>query len=79
MDSLMDQRDDVQVLRDWIEERGCTVRWLADQIGWSRGMLSQVINGKRPLSRKLASVLREQFDIDLQGQAHRNTGTRKEQ
>lgn len=76
---MNDQFDDVETLRAWLEENERSISWLARQTGWSREMLSHVINRRRPLSRKLAGVLREKLGIDIKGQERAGTQFRAEE
>jgi hypothetical protein len=67
-----DPRD---TLREWIAERGCSIAWVAEQIGWSREMLSYVVNKRCPLSPKLARDLRKYLAVPVTGQARRRART----
>jgi antitoxin component HigA of HigAB toxin-antitoxin module len=44
------------------------VTWVAQKIGWSREMLSQVLNKQQRMSNKLARDLREKLGIPVEGQ-----------
>jgi hypothetical protein len=76
---MNEQFDDIEMLRAWLEENEGSISWLARQTGWSREMLSHVINRRRPLSRKLAGVLREKLGIDIKGDERARTRFRTEE
>lgn len=59
------RKDDRDTLREWLEENGLTITWLARETGWTREMLSYVVNKHRPLSRKLARVIHEKTGLKL--------------
>jgi antitoxin component HigA of HigAB toxin-antitoxin module len=62
------EQDPRDVLRAWIEQRGCSITWVAAQIGWSREMLSYVLHKQQRMSPKLARDLREKLGVPVQGQ-----------
>jgi antitoxin component HigA of HigAB toxin-antitoxin module len=68
---MTDDKDPRDVLHEWIRARGCSVTWVAQQIGWSREMLSYVLHKKHRMSDKLARALREKLGIPVQGQPRR--------
>lgn len=70
MPRRIDPRD---TLRDWLDKNGLTITWLARETGWTREMLSYVVNKHKPLSRKLAMVIREKTGLDLVDKVGRTT------
>ena len=67
------QIDDVDLVRQWLEENERSLAWLARQIDWTRAQLSNVLNRKRPMSRRLARDISAVLGISLQGVEHGNT------
>jgi hypothetical protein len=76
---MNEQFDEIEMLRAWLEENERSISWLARQTGWSREMLSHVINRRRPLSQKLAGVLHEKLGIDIKGPKRAGTQRRAEE
>lgn len=66
---MEDVRDPRDVLKEWVEDRGCSLTWVAEKTGWSREMISYVYNKKRAMSKKLALDLRTKLEIPLQWSA----------
>jgi hypothetical protein len=66
--AMTEERDPRDILDAWVKARGCSVTWVAQQVGWSREMLSQVINKQQRMSKKLARDLREKLGIPVEGQ-----------
>jgi ribosome-binding protein aMBF1 (putative translation factor) len=66
--------DRAQILKAWIEKEGRKQTWVAQQVKCSPQWLNYVLRGKRPMSDKLARVLRDKLGIPLvdEGQAARN-------
>lgn len=60
---MSSQEKCARVLR-WLEENERSISWLARRIDWSRSLLSQVLNGKRPLSPKLWKTLCEALELE---------------
>jgi ribosome-binding protein aMBF1 (putative translation factor) len=58
-------KDRVRILKDWIEKEGRKQTWVAQQVGCSPQWLNYVLNGKKPMSDKLARVLRDKLGIPL--------------
>ena len=65
--------DSVQVLKDWIAREGRKQSWVAQQVGCTPQWLNYVLNGKRPLSDKLARALENKFGIPLLHERHPTT------
>ena len=63
---MVDVRDPRDVFKDWVEDRGCSLTWVAERTGWSREMISYVYNKKRAMSKKLALDLRTKLEIPLE-------------
>jgi hypothetical protein len=57
--------DRVEVLKDWIAKEGRKQTWVAQQVGCSPQWLNYVLKGKKPMSDKLARVLRDKLGIPL--------------
>ncbi len=76
---MNDQSDDIEKIRTWLEENERTLAWLARQTGWSREMLSYVMNGHRPLSKKLASAISDKTGIALKGPERAGRSIKKEE
>ena len=55
-----------EVIKDEIEYRGISQRQLAHEIGVSRSLLNEVLNGKRALNIQLALVISAALDIDAE-------------
>lgn len=68
-----DKMDDVDQVRQWLEENERSIAWLARQIDWTRGQLSNVLNRKRPMSRRLARDISTVLGITIHGVEHGNT------
>ncbi len=54
-----------QILKDWIEQEGRRQNWVAQQVGCSPQWLNYVLQGKKPLSDKLAHALHEKLGVPL--------------
>ena len=78
MTTESDPRD---ILRAWLDENERSIAWASRQIGWTRVQLSNVVNKKRPMSRKLAQALKEKLAIPLEVEQikKRNVNQAKEQ
>jgi hypothetical protein len=72
-------KDRVRILKDWIDKEGRKQTWVAQQVGYSPQWLNYVLNGKRPMSDKLAHSLRDTLGIPLvdEEQAIRNGQKKK--
>lgn len=57
--------DRVQILKDWIEQEGRKQNWVAQQVGCSPQWLNYVLQGKKPMSDKLAHALQTKLGIPL--------------
>jgi hypothetical protein len=57
--------DRVQILKDWIAQEGRKQNWVARQVGCSPQWLNYVLQGKKPLSDKLADALQTKLGIPL--------------
>jgi hypothetical protein len=58
-------QDRVRILKDWIEKEGRKQTWVAEQVGCSPQWLNYVLKGKKPMSDKLARVIRDKLGIPL--------------
>ena len=54
-----------QVLKNWSEQEGRRQNWVAQQVGVSPQWLNYVLKGKKPLSDRLAYILREKLGVPL--------------
>jgi plasmid maintenance system antidote protein VapI len=54
-----------QILKNWIEQEGRRQNWVAQQVGVSPQWLNYVLKGKKPLSDRLAHILREKLGVPL--------------
>ena len=72
-------KDRVRILKDWLEKEGRKQTWVAQQVGCSPQWLNYVLNGKKPMSDKLARALRDKLGISLvdEEQAIRNGHKKK--
>jgi hypothetical protein len=57
--------DKVQMLRCWIAQEGRKQNWVAQQVGCSPQWLNYVLQGKKPLSHRLAQAFQEKLGILL--------------
>ena len=57
--------NNAQILKDWIEQEGRRQNWVAQQVGCSPQWLNYVLQGKKPLSDKLAHALHEKLGVPL--------------
>ena len=57
--------DPIDALKAWLDKEGHSISWLARETGWTREMLSYVINKHKPMSRKLARVIEEKTGLAL--------------
>jgi ribosome-binding protein aMBF1 (putative translation factor) len=57
-----------QVLKTWIEREGRKQTWVAQQVGCSPQWLNYILQGKKPMSDKLARALRDKLGIPLIGE-----------
>lgn len=69
----MDEMSDIERIKKWLEDNERSIAWLARKIDWTRSQLSHVLNGNRPMSRKLARDLSDVLGFTVQGSAHGNT------
>jgi ribosome-binding protein aMBF1 (putative translation factor) len=72
-------KDQARILKDWIEKEGRKQTWVAQQVGYSPQWLNYVLQGKKPMSDKLARALRDKLGIPLveEEQAVRNGHKKK--
>ena len=59
--------DRVKVLSEWITKEGRKQNWIALQVECSPQWLNYVLNGKKPMSDKLAHALHEKLGVPLVG------------
>ena len=52
-----------ELIRDELKERGMTQKHLSEQTGIKPSVLSETINGKRPVSIRMAAALEKVLDI----------------
>ncbi|MBQ9642033.1 MAG: HigA family addiction module antidote protein [Bacteroidaceae bacterium] len=52
-----------EMIRDELKERGMTQKWLAAEMDMKPSVLSEVIRGKRSVSRLMAETLERVFNI----------------
>ena len=57
--------DRVQILKNWIHQEGRKQNWVAHQVGCSPQWLNYVLQGKKPMSDKLAYALQTKLGIPL--------------
>ena len=57
--------DRARILKDWIEDEGRRLDWVAKQVGVSPQWLHYVVRGKKPLSDRLARALQEKLGVPL--------------
>jgi len=57
--------DRAAILKDWIEKEGRKQTWVAQQVGCSPQWLNYILQGKKPMSDKLARVLRDKLGIPV--------------
>ncbi|MCA8837597.1 MAG: helix-turn-helix domain-containing protein [Proteobacteria bacterium] len=76
---MSEQFNDIEKIRIWLAENERSMAWLARQIGWSREMLSQVLNGHRPISKKLAIAINDKTGVDIKGPVRRRRKTKAEE
>ena len=52
-----------EVLKDELKERGISQRQLAESTGMPRSVVSEIINGRRPLTEKTALMFEAALDV----------------
>lgn len=58
------------VIKDEIEYRGISQRFLAERLGMKYSVLNEIINGKRPVSTKTAFLMEAALDIPAEVLLH---------
>ncbi len=56
---------DAEMLRHFLEAKGITQTQLSKESGLAKSSISEVLAGKKPLSRRMMRKLAEYFDVDV--------------
>ncbi len=56
---------DAEMLRHFLEAKGITQAQLSRETGLAKSSISEVLAGKRPLSRQMIRKLAKYFDVDV--------------
>ena len=60
------QPDPRDVVNSWMQARGCSMQWFSDQIGYTRTMVSRVLNKHVAMSKRMARDIRSTFpDLEI--------------
>lgn len=55
----------IQSINDWLQDNGQTKKWLAEEMGVDRTLVSKLLSGDRPITPKRMSQIAEIIGLDL--------------